>query len=1061
MNPARAQALLRPLLFTAVAYALTGWLALVLAIPPGYASPLFPAAGIALATTLVYGRAALGGVFVGSLATNLALSVLHQQSGWVAWLLPLAIASGALLQAAAGAALVRRFVAGALTLGEPRDVLRFFVLGALLACVVSATVGNAALWFSGTVAAGELTASWLTWWIGDALGVLIAAPICLCFIGQPKEDWRHRRVTVGLSLSLVTVLLAMAIVLIGRWDEQRTQGLFERDAQSASDALALRLQEPLHALEAMRDVFLVDEHVGRDDLRRVAEPWLGQLLSLQAMAWLERVPRAQLDAYVARVRAEGWPEFGVFDRPEGGALAAADSDAWVLRLIEPAASNGPALGVNVTSVPAPRQALQATVRSGLPVATAGFRLTQETGEQTGVVIYRALYEGRPVGEAERVRAARGAVSVALRMDSAVNAVMAQHPGYLRWCLVDSDRAASRRRLAGQAGCENAAALPFAHTRSLSFAGRQWELRIGSERAAVPEVGRWTAWVFALVGLLAAAILGALLLTVTGRARRIEIAVAERTAALRREVAERQRTEAALRESEQRFRNIFDHVPIGVVYSDLRGAIRESNPRYRQLTGYSAKELARMTVLDLAHPDDRAEDIELGTRLIAGDIPMYRRQKRYVVKDGRTVWVQTMVTALRDASGQPSRLVGVVEDITEHLMLQEAERARERAEAANRAKSDFLSRMSHELRTPLNAMLGFAQLLELDRQQPMSSKQLEWSGQIRQAGWHLLHMINDTLDLSRIESGSLKLELASLNVENVISTTRALLEQAAAQRGIIITQSLDPEAPSVQGDATRTKQILTNLLSNAVKYNIERGRVHISAMRRDTQTVEIAVTDTGQGLSEQQMSELFQPFNRLGRESSGVEGTGIGLVISQRLAELMGGSLRAHSVEGEGSTFILTLPRGVREARAGKAVPGDSGLSPLYHRRLVHYIEDNETNAEVMRGILAQRPQVTLEVSATGLDALAAIRERRPSLVLLDMHLPDIDGLELLQQLKDDPDTADIPVVVVSADAMTTRMDAALQAGAEHYLTKPVSVPELLAVLDGLLERADTAFDALG
>ena len=321
------------------------------------------------------------------------------------------------------------------------------------------------------------------------------------------------------------------------------------------------------------------------------------------------------------------------------------------------------------------------------------------------------------------------------------------------------------------------------------------------------------------------------------------------------------------------------------------------------------------------------------------------------------------------------------------------------------------------------------------------------------------MINDTLDLSRIESGSVRLELLPLNLEAVISTTRALLEQSAAQRGIAITQSLDAGALSAQGDATRVKQILTNLLSNAVKYNVQGGRVHISAVRRDTQAVEIAVTDTGLGMSEQQMNDLFQPFNRLGREKSGVEGTGIGLVISQRLAELMGGSLRAHSIEGEGSTFILTLPFDSREARAAADEEAQE-TTPGYRRRLVHYIEDNETNAEVMRGILAQRPQITLDVSTTGFEGLGAIRERRPALILLDMHLPDVDGLELLQQLKDDPDTTDLPVVVVSADAMNTRTDAALQAGAERYLTNPVNVAELLAVVDELLERADTAFGGL-
>jgi len=254
-----------------------------------------------------------------------------------------------------------------------------------------------------------------------------------------------------------------------------------------------------------------------------------------------------------------------------------------------------------------------------------------------------------------------------------------------------------------------------------------------------------------------------------------------------------------------------------------------------------------------------------------------------------------------------------------------------------------------------------------------------------------------------------------------------------------------------------KQILTNLLSNAVKYNVDDGRIHVASRRDGADHVEIVVTDTGLGMTPQQMTDLFQPFNRLGRERSTLEGTGIGLVISQRLAELMGGSLRAQSVSGQGSSFILSLPC----APHPDSVP--SGLDELvqssaeYHRRRVHYVEDNETNVEVMRGILAQRPQVELSVSITGLDGLAAMRQRLPDLVLLDMHLPDISGMELLRHLKGDRRTAGIPIVVVSADALAHQIDAAFEAGASHYLTKPVNVNELLAVLDTLLERMDTAF----
>jgi signal transduction histidine kinase/CheY-like chemotaxis protein len=435
--------------------------------------------------------------------------------------------------------------------------------------------------------------------------------------------------------------------------------------------------------------------------------------------------------------------------------------------------------------------------------------------------------------------------------------------------------------------------------------------------------------------------------------------------------------------------------------------------------------------------------------------------RCIAADGRTIFTRASVSVLRGANregvGEARRMVWVIEDITEHLALEEAQRARKGAEASNQAKSEFLSRMSHELRTPLNAMLGFAQLLELDRKQTLAPHQLEWTAQMRQAGWHLLHMINDTLDLSRIESGHVELEPRTLDLAELVDGARTLLAHNADKRQVTIEVHLSAGARAVIGDATRVKQILTNLLSNAIKYNKEGGQVIVASRLAEEGRVALDVIDTGPGMTTEQLAQLFQPFNRLGRESGPVEGTGIGLVISLRLAELMGGALKARSSVGLGSTFTLELPRGAAEPTPSQLLDDTQVEPAVYRWRTIHYVEDNETNIEVMRGILALRPQVTLEVSTLGLDGLAAIQRRRPSLVLLDMQLPDIDGLELLRHLQSSEQTSDIPVIVVSADATEARIAEAIAAGATHYITKPVNVPQFLSALDSLLEDLDTRF----
>ncbi len=958
---------------------------------------------------------------------------------------------------------MRRFVRQPLTLTEPRDIAAFLACCAA-SSLVAPTLATFALRLAAIVPSARMASTWATWWIGDLAGLLIATPVVLTLIGRPRSEWAPRRLSVGLTMTLVMLFLGLGIVQATRWNDERVRASFVHDASSASLMLETELEEPLRALEALRGVFGVARHLTRAEMRLATQRWLASG-AVGAMGWSERVRRDDVAAFEARARSDGMPGYRVVEAGEpllgadaaAGALLRGD-DAIAIRLVEPLQGNAATLGVDALSLASARPAIQRAIESGRPEATAGVRLAPDdpSDRRMAIVIYQAVYDGEFPGAAERRAALRGLAFVTMTLDAQLATVAAKVPAYLKLCVVDADPLAGSRRLAGRAGCESERA-GIGHAFPLAFAGRQWELRASADPGAVPEASNRGAWTIAVVGLLSAAMLGASLLITTGRTRRIETAVRDRTAALRAEVADRHVAESALRASEQRFRNILDNVPIGVVYTDLAGRVIQANPRYCELTGYDEAELARLSPAALTHPEDLANDEMMTAQLVSGEIPMYRRHKRVLSRSGEVVWVRSTVSLLRDPGNEPWRIVAVVEDITEHLRLEEAERAREAAELSNRAKSDFLSRMSHELRTPLNAMLGFAQLLEIDRRNPLTPTQRPWVAQIQQAGWHLLEMINDVLDLSRIDSGNLRLQTATLELGEIVEATTALVASDAALRGIRISAELAPGTSAVLGDATRVKQILTNLLSNAVKYNVDDGRVHIASRLAAPDVVEISVTDTGLGMTPEQMDELFRPFNRLGRERTALQGTGIGLVISRRLAELMGGSIRVKSVPGEGSSFILRLPRALDPDTIPSSLDDLAALPADYHRRFVLYIEDNETNIEVMRGILAQRAQVRMEVAVTGLEGLASIHDRAPHLILLDMHLPDIGGLDLLRHLKADPATSPIPVIVVSADATAQQVDAALDSGAIRYLTKPVSVNELLATVDDLLERMDTGF----
>ncbi|HXJ39057.1 MAG TPA: ATP-binding protein, partial [Bryobacteraceae bacterium] len=404
------------------------------------------------------------------------------------------------------------------------------------------------------------------------------------------------------------------------------------------------------------------------------------------------------------------------------------------------------------------------------------------------------------------------------------------------------------------------------------------------------------------------------------------------------------------------------------------------------------------------------------------------------------------------------------DVTERKRIEHAlqennvelERARAAAEKANLAKSDFLSSMSHELRSPLNAILGFAQLLNSDIPPPTPS-QTASIDQILHAGWYLLDLINEILDLAQIESGKLALSSEPTLLADVMLECQAMIEPQAHKRGINMTFP-DSELPNyVHADRTRLKQVLINLLSNAIKYNRPNGTVTVVCTMGAPDRVRVSIADTGAGLPPDQLTQLFQPFNRLGRERSAEEGTGIGLVMSKRLVELMGGQIGVESTVGLGSSFWFELnassePKLAMDAQ-GPAVaallPAKRG-APL---RTLLYVEDNPANLKLIEQLMARRRDIRLLSAIDGHIGVRLAQAEQPDVILMDINLPGISGIEALRILRDDPTTARIPVVALSANAMPRDIEKGLQAGFFQYLTKPIRVNEFMQTLDAALDFA--------
>ena len=523
----------------------------------------------------------------------------------------------------------------------------------------------------------------------------------------------------------------------------------------------------------------------------------------------------------------------------------------------------------------------------------------------------------------------------------------------------------------------------------------------------------------------------------------------RTLAARRAIA-------GLEASELRHRSVLDEIGDVVVRIGSDGNLSYVNNAWHELTGRPVVDTVGADPMANVHPDDRALAAEHMVAAMAGRPGV--REVRFLAKDGSVRWMEVKGRAVFNAEGTPVGFSGVLHDVTERKAAEaavgaardEAERARDVAERASRAKSEFLSRMSHELRTPLNAILGFSQLLEFAELGDDEQDNVE---QIRRAGRHLLSLINDAMDISRIESGNLSMSLEPIRVRDVVNASLDLVRTTASDQRITLAITGDDTATFVRADQQRLTQVLVNLLSNAVKYNRPAGRVDVSWRRisgdgRDG-TVRIDVADTGIGIAADRLADVFTPFERLGAETSGIDGTGIGLTLTKSMVTAMGGRLAVDSTVGNGSTFTLDLPLAAAPAHEEDSAEAGAEAEARDDVGAVVYVEDNASNLTLMRRIFSRRPGVRLVTVTNGADAVETIVEVRPCLVLLDLHLPGSDGGEILAAVREhaDPAVAATPVIMVTADLTPGTERRLLAAGASAFLPKPVDIASLLAQVD--------------
>ena len=492
--------------------------------------------------------------------------------------------------------------------------------------------------------------------------------------------------------------------------------------------------------------------------------------------------------------------------------------------------------------------------------------------------------------------------------------------------------------------------------------------------------------------------------------------------------------------------LLELAPAAIMVSDLDERIRYWGRGAAETYGWTSEEALGRPARELLETRFPAPLEDIRQELFASG--RWEGELVHTRRDRAELTVASRCALLRDAGGAPSGFLEITTDISARKAAEEALRsARHEAERANQAKSEFLSRMSHELRTPLNAILGFGQLLELEGEH-LDPSLREGVAHILKAGRHLLELVNEVLDISRIESDRMSLSIEPVPLSQTLTEVVDLIKPLAEDRRISLQVELGDPRVHILSDAQRFKQIVLNLLSNAVKYNRDEGRVAVWT-ERVGDNVLIRVRDTGAGIPEAKLGDLFTPFHRLGVQDSEIEGTGLGLALSKRLAEALGGRLGVESVEGEGSTFwvqfaVAPAPQQATQEDASSVAPEPS---PDGAGRTVLYVEDNLSNLQLIERIIAHRPNVRLLTAMQGRMGIDLAREHRPDLVLLDLHLPDMNGEEALRRLRSEPETEAMDVVIVSADATAGRIRRLLETGADDYLTKPLDVSKFFEILD--------------
>lgn len=875
------------ILGVAIAYAVSGWLGLLLAAPPGYASAIFPAAGLAVGAVLTLGNRVLPGVWLGSFTLNALVST---QYGAVINVNDLLVSTfigvGATLQTWVAAFLVNSFIGRGSPLVDEKRIIFFLLLIGPIASATSATIGVTTLVVSQNIVPAEWFFSWWTWWVGDAIGAMLMTPIVLTLLNGDVLVWRRRRFTVSVPLLIALAVVILVFVQSRHSEQSRIETVVRDIGEAKAAAIKDRFLTYQASLSSLEQFYAASENVERGEFKIFIAKILREYPGIQAMEWLPMVRDADRTAYEASIQKEGFENFQIVEHNDAGEIIRAPvRDVYFpVTFVEPFVGNEKAFGFNVGSHPFRRAALEKARDTGIVTATRRIDLVQDHTRQAGLLLFWPVYKTNGLLKTVEARrqSLRGFAVVALRMDDLLRATIGDdHKTPANYLLYDVTDRAPGELLAGNAALTSSSVKSFAF--DMSLAQRQLRLVMVPTVETMTTLRSWQAWVILVSGLVMACLLGAFLLAMTGHTENIHALVDERT---------------------QELSAILESALDAIITIDAKGIIQTANPAAERLFGYRLDELkgANLNML-MPSPIREKHASYIERYLKTGESQIIGRKVEFdaIKKDGTRVPLEIGVSqlTLRDKI----LFNGVIHDLTERKRMEKLQK-------------QFIATVSHELRTPLTAVRGSIGLILGDTVGPITAETRELLVVASNNLERLTRLINDILDMEKLESGNLRLRSQISEITNLlqlaIENNRAYAEQFKVS--IEFVNKLSKEA-LVNVDVDRFQQIMANLLSNAAKFSHSESVVTL-AVEEISGRVVISVRDRGTGIPDEFKADIFSKFARADNSATRSRGgTGLGLSIVKSLVEHMGGSIRYDTKFGEGTTFTIELPKVAENGRS--------------------------------------------------------------------------------------------------------------------------------------------------